>query len=160
MGIFRPRETMKLVFLLTAAASEISRKEANDFLQRGRRFAVNELLPANFERECVENQCDFNELLEIFEKDEQLDADLVFEDEHCTSDIDIEMDSLEDDYMAIQVPQSCLNIVKRQLKEVASLKSGNTQSGWSKFVTGTMKVLETVKDSVAIGVDQVQRGWH
>ena len=34
---------MKLLFLLTAAAaSEISRKEANGFLQRERRFAVDE----------------------------------------------------------------------------------------------------------------------
>ena len=57
--------------------------------------------------------------IKIFEKVEQLDADPVFEDEHCTSDIDIEMDTLEDDYMAIQVPDSCLNIVKQQLREVS-----------------------------------------
>ena len=43
---------------------------------------------------------------------------MVFGDEHCTSDIDIELDSLEDDYMAMNVPPSCLNIVKRQVQQV------------------------------------------
>ena len=58
------------------------------------------------------------QISQIFEKDDQLDADLVFGDEHCTSDIDIELDSLEDDYMAMNVPPSCLNIVKRQVQQV------------------------------------------
>ena len=56
---------MKVFLLISASAIEISRREANQFLTREKRFAIDELLPASFERECVEGDCDFNELLEV-----------------------------------------------------------------------------------------------
>lgn len=61
---------MKVFLFLSASAYELSRREANKFLTREKRFAIDELLPASFERECVEGECDFNELLEVsFELD-------------------------------------------------------------------------------------------
>ena len=56
---------MKILLFLSASAYKVSRREASQFLTREKRFAIDEFLPANFERECVEGDCDFNELLEV-----------------------------------------------------------------------------------------------
>merc|ERR1712064_50969 len=167
------REMKISSFILALAYQEgfgfkIETQEANGFLSRTKRasstFSFEELRSPDFQRECIDESCDFNELLEVFDKRKDINSGLVFDDRDCERDISASERST--DNFLLPVPKSCLNMVKVQLDAFEAYgRDGNQVKTDSRepslgenMLTDAKAVWNKISSGVLTGVKEVAEG--